>query len=87
LALLTHAKEKPSERQHVFMLLDRLQPRYKPAVLALKLGGLIVSGQPQRRSQWGESLQAVQQSEAVTESSPLRSPAQPSEQWALSVHR
>ena len=41
LALLDHAKEKPSARQHSFMLLDRLQPRYKPAVLALKLGDLL----------------------------------------------
>ena len=41
LALLDHAKEKPSARQHAFMLLDRLQPRYRPAVLALKLGDLL----------------------------------------------
>ena len=41
LALLDHAKEKPSARQHAFMLLDRLQPRYKQAVLALKLGDLL----------------------------------------------
>lgn len=41
MGLLEHAKEKPSARQHAFMLLDRLQPQYKPAVLALKLGDLL----------------------------------------------
>jgi transposase InsO family protein len=38
-ALLTHAKEPPSDNMYSFMLLDRLQPRYKQAVLALKAGG------------------------------------------------
>jgi transposase InsO family protein len=37
--LLEQAKEKPSARMYAFMLLDRLQPRYKAAVLALKAGG------------------------------------------------
>ena len=37
-ALLEHAKEPPSARMYAFMLLDRLQPRYKQAVLALKAG-------------------------------------------------
>jgi len=37
--LLEQAKEKPSARMYTFMLLDRLQPRYKAAVLALKAGG------------------------------------------------
>jgi hypothetical protein len=41
LALLDHAKEKPSARQHTFMLLDRLRSCYRPAVLALKLGDLL----------------------------------------------
>ena len=35
-ALLVHAKEKPSDRMYLHTLLDRLQPRYKAAVLALK---------------------------------------------------
>ena len=35
-ALLVHAKEKPSDRMYAHTLLDRLQPRYKAAVLALK---------------------------------------------------
>ena len=38
-ALLEHAKEKPSARMYAHTLLDRLQPRYKPAVLALKASG------------------------------------------------
>ncbi|HXS18641.1 MAG TPA: hypothetical protein VN764_15695, partial [Polyangiaceae bacterium] len=38
-ALLEHAKEKPSARMYTHTLLDRLQPRYKPAVLALKASG------------------------------------------------
>jgi transposase InsO family protein len=37
-ALLVHAKEPPSDNMYAFMLLDRLQPRYKQAVLALKAG-------------------------------------------------
>ncbi len=37
-ALLIHAKEPPSDNMYAFMLLDRLQPRYKQAVLALKAG-------------------------------------------------
>ena len=37
--LLEHAKEKQSARMYAFMVLDRLQPRYKQAVLALKAGG------------------------------------------------
>jgi hypothetical protein len=37
--LLEQAKEKQSRRMFTFMLLDRLQPRYKQAVLALKAGG------------------------------------------------
>lgn len=36
--LLEQAKEKPSARMYAFMLLDRLQARYKQAVLALKAG-------------------------------------------------
>jgi transposase InsO family protein len=38
-ALLVHAKEKPSVRMYSHTLLDRLQPRYKAAVLALKASG------------------------------------------------
>lgn len=38
-ALLDHAKEPQSARMYVFTLLDKLQPRYKQAVLALKAGG------------------------------------------------
>jgi transposase InsO family protein len=38
-ALLEHAKEPVSARMYAFMLLDKLQPRYKQAVLALKAGG------------------------------------------------
>ena len=37
--LLSHAKERPSVRQYCFSLLDKLQPRYKQAVLALKASG------------------------------------------------
>ncbi|MGN6723527.1 MAG: hypothetical protein ACTHJM_13030, partial [Marmoricola sp.] len=37
--LLEQAKEKPSARMFSYMLLDRLQPRYKAAVLALKASG------------------------------------------------
>jgi hypothetical protein len=37
--LLDSAKERPSDRMYAYMLLDRLLPRYKPAVLALKAGG------------------------------------------------
>jgi transposase InsO family protein len=37
--LLEQAKEKQSRRMYAFMLLERLQPRYKQAVLALKAGG------------------------------------------------
>ena len=37
--LLEQAKEKPSARMYAYILLDRLQPRYKAAVLALKAGG------------------------------------------------
>ena len=36
--LLETAKEKPSDRQYSYTLLDKLQPRYKVAVLALKAG-------------------------------------------------
>lgn len=36
--LLEQAKEKPSARMYAYMMLDRLQPQYKPAVLALKVG-------------------------------------------------
>jgi len=38
-ALLEHAKEKVSGNMYSLMLLDRLQPQYKVAVLALKAGG------------------------------------------------
>jgi transposase InsO family protein len=38
-ALLEHAKEPQSARMYVFTLLDKLQPRYKQAVLALKASG------------------------------------------------
>jgi hypothetical protein len=37
-ALLVHAKEPPLDNMYAFMLLDKLQPRYKQAVLALKAG-------------------------------------------------
>jgi hypothetical protein len=37
-ALLEQAKEKPSARMYAYMMLDRLQARYKQAVLALKVG-------------------------------------------------
>ena len=36
--LLKHAEEEPSARMYSHTLLDRLQPRYKAAVLALKAG-------------------------------------------------
>lgn len=36
--LLEQAQEKPSARMYAYMMLDRLQPRYKQAVLALKVG-------------------------------------------------
>ena len=35
-ALLTSAEEKPSPRVYAYILLDKLQPRFKQAVLALK---------------------------------------------------
>ena len=38
-SLLALAKEKQSSKMYAFMLLDRLQPRFKQAVLALKAGG------------------------------------------------
>ena len=38
-SLLEHAKEPQSARMCVFTLLDKLQPRYNQAVLALKAGG------------------------------------------------
>lgn len=38
-SLLALAKEQPSERQYVYTLLDKLLPRYKQAVLALKASG------------------------------------------------
>jgi len=38
-ALLDHAKEPQSARMYVFTLLDKLQSRYKQAVLALKASG------------------------------------------------
>ena len=38
-SLLALAKEQPSERQYAYTLLDKLQPRYKQAVLALKASG------------------------------------------------
>jgi transposase InsO family protein len=38
-ALLEHAKEPQSARMYAFTLVDKLQPRYKQAVLALKAGG------------------------------------------------
>lgn len=37
--LLERAKEKQSARMYAYTLLDKLLPRYKPAVLALKAGG------------------------------------------------
>ena len=37
--LLEQAKEKPSARMYSYILMDRLQPRYKQAVLALKASG------------------------------------------------
>ena len=40
-ALLEHAKEKVSGNMYSLMLLDRLQPQYKVAVLALKAGGQV----------------------------------------------
>ena len=36
--LLDAAKEKPSRRMYAYVLLDKLQPRFKQAVLALKTG-------------------------------------------------
>lgn len=39
--LLGHAQEKVSESQYASTLLDRLRPLYKPAGLALKMGGLL----------------------------------------------
>jgi Reverse transcriptase (RNA-dependent DNA polymerase)/Chromo (CHRromatin Organisation MOdifier) domain len=39
--LLAHAKEPQSDNMYAYMLLDRLQPRYTQAVLALKAGGQI----------------------------------------------
>ena len=39
--LLTHAEEKPSARVYSFTLLGKLQPHFKPAVLALKNGELL----------------------------------------------
>lgn len=38
-ALLAHAKEPQSDNMYAYMMLDRLQPRYTQAVLALKAGG------------------------------------------------
>ena len=37
--LLAHAKEPQSDNMYAYVLLDRLQPRYAQAVLALKAGG------------------------------------------------
>jgi hypothetical protein len=37
--LLTIAKEKPSARMYSLMMTEKLQPKYKAAVLALKAGG------------------------------------------------
>ena len=37
--LLKAAKESPSDRMYTLIMLDRLQPRFKQAVLALKAGG------------------------------------------------
>ena len=37
--LLKCAKEEPSARMYAFILVDRLQPRYKQIVLALRAGG------------------------------------------------
>ena len=37
--LLEQAKEKPSAAMYSLIMLDKLQPRHKPAVLALKAGG------------------------------------------------
>jgi hypothetical protein len=37
--LLKQAKEEPSSRMYVYIMLDRLHSRYKQAVLALKAGG------------------------------------------------
>ena len=39
--LLERAEEKPSARVYAFSLLDKLQPQFKPAVLALKNGTLL----------------------------------------------
>ena len=36
--LLVHAKEPPSDNMYALTLVDRLHPRYKQAVLALKAG-------------------------------------------------
>lgn len=38
-SLLAHAKEPQSDNMYAYMMLDRLQPRYTQAVLALKAGG------------------------------------------------
>jgi hypothetical protein len=40
-SLLEHAKEKQSPTMYAFTLLEKLQPRYKAAVLALKAGGAL----------------------------------------------
>lgn len=40
-ALLAHAKEQLSRRMYSLMLLNRLQPQYKAAVLALKAAGSV----------------------------------------------
>ena len=42
---LKAAKEEPSVRMYAYTLLDRLQPRYKQAVLALKAGGQLKDAQ------------------------------------------
>jgi hypothetical protein len=40
-ALLMHAGEKPSARMYSHIMADKLQPRYAPAVLALKAAGTL----------------------------------------------
>jgi hypothetical protein len=53
--LLVQAKEKPSTRQYAYKLLDKLQPRYKQAVLALKASGkLAIDDANNKQPNWDE---------------------------------
>ncbi len=48
-SLLTHAKQHVSSEQQLHVLIDRLRPEYKLAVLALKNGALIKDVKPVKR--------------------------------------